>query len=131
MHNIVDIQVDCAWTTMPGAEVAHDTAYTERSSNTNAVSMQTTKLKRAHATPDVLEEDVVGVSPITESAVLLSADVNCTSREVPSVKVLQTRPWLLCLVGYSGILESFIAALWFGSCLNALSQALHAINTKD
>ena len=50
--------------------------------------MHIMKLKRTHATKAVLEEDVVGVSPITASALLLAADVNCTSREVPSVNVL-------------------------------------------
>ncbi len=54
----------------------------------NAVSMHIMKLKRAHATKAVLEEDVVGVSPITASELLLAAAVNCTSRKVPSVNVM-------------------------------------------
>ncbi len=84
-HNFVIIQVDCAWTLEQNGRM---TAYTEHSSNMNTVSVHLMKLKRAHATKAVLEEDVVGVSPITASALLLAADVNCTSREVPSVNVL-------------------------------------------
>ena len=79
----------------PYTRVGDMTVYTERSSDMNAVSVHVMKLNRAHATKAVVEEDVVGVSPITASALLLAAAVNCTSREVPSVNVLQTRPLLL------------------------------------
>jgi len=107
-------QADRAWTLEQNWRM---TAYTESSSDMNSVSMYIMKLKRAHATKAVLEEDVVGVSPITAAALLLAAAVNCTSREVPSVNVLQTRPLLLCSFRCSGILESFIAALCLKSSL--------------
>ena len=127
-HNFVDIQVDCACTLEQNWRM---TGYTERSSNMNTGSMHIMKLKRAHATKAVLEEDVVGVSPITASSLLLAAAVNCTSREVASVHVLQTRPLLLRSFRCSGILESVIAASCLKSGLSAISQALHTINAKD